>query len=68
MIGVDMKKKQGKDKFDWNKVVEGRKRPVVATVTAALVAWGLGDIWAGLVAGLVIEGVLFTAIWIINKK
>lgn len=68
---INMAKKQTRkevEQFNVEKFISGRKRPVIAVIASALVAWGLGDIWAGLVAGLVVEAGISTAIWIITKK
>lgn len=57
-----------KPKFDWNKFLNGAKRPMIALLVALFVAWGLDNEFAGVVAGLVVERGISTATWIINKK
>lgn len=55
-------------KWDWQKFLAGAKRPLIALIAAALVAWGVGDAGAALVAGLIVERGIATATWLINKK
>jgi hypothetical protein len=50
------------------KFIEGVKRPAIAIVTVGLVAWGTNDVFASMVAGLLVERGLSTVIWLLNKK
>ena len=63
-----MAKKKIIPKFSFEKFVKGGKRPAIALVTATFVAWGVGDVFAGMIAGIVVERLLMTAVWLINKK
>lgn len=56
-----------KKKFDWNKVLTGFKRPLVALVAAGVVYLGFDNEAAALVAGAVVERVWATAEFYLQK-
>lgn len=62
----NMEKKQ-EEEFSFEKLIAGRKRPFIALAAGLFVAWGLDNELAGLFAGLVVEGGIMTAIWLIKK-
>lgn len=55
-------------KWDWNKFIAGAKRPAIALIAAAFIAWGVGDATSALIAGLIVERGIATAIWLTHKK
>lgn len=64
----EMKMVKKQIKFDWNKFLNGAKRPAIALLVALLVAWGLDSELSGVLAGLIVERGISTASWMINKK
>jgi len=55
-------------KWSWTKFIEGARRPAIALIVAAFVAWGFDNELSGLLAALIVERGIASAVWLIHKK
>ena len=55
-------------KWSWTKFIEGARRPAIALIVAGFVAWGFDNELSGLLAALIVERGIASAVWLIHKK
>jgi len=55
-------------KWSWTKFIEGARRPAIALIVAFFVAWGFDNELSGLLAALIVERGIASAVWLIHKK